>query len=421
MENRISAIIIDPRKKEHNYNNISVEGTIWNTRYGEKSFDLHVYANANNLYENMSIHRSVDCIITFDYCSENDFKILNASSFEIRKKWINFEDFNEKEIATGIVSCFLGNIQRERPTEVGLFSIFTCTYKTPKEMFNRLYNSLKAQTYKNWNWYIIDDSPNDETHIMISKNNDPRITIIKNVSNHGNIGFNKHTIAMLCDGDYLVEVDHDDELMPDCLEQLHNAFNEFPDTDFVYSDAIELIDGAEICYNIPFAYGLGKYKKMNILGRERNIALTAQINALSIRGIHACPNHVRCWKADFYRKIGGHNTELSILDDLDLIIRTFLYGQMTKVNKVLYIQHQGNRVQYNRGATVQGHRFKEIQRTNDYLRYKYDDLIHKRIIELGGEDILWVNDDVKSNIYLYIQNGCKDELKSFNHNLWPGY
>ena len=421
MENRISAIIIDPLKKEHDYNHITTEGTIWDTRYGEKGFELHVYQNAKKLYENLSMHRSVDCIVTFDYCDADDFKLLNESSFEIRKKWINFNDFNIKDIATGIVSCFLGNINRHRPEEVGLFSIFTCTYKTSSMMFDRLYESLKNQTYKNWNWFIIDDSPNDETSKMITKKNDPRITIIKNVSNHGNIGFNKHTIAMMCDGDYLVEVDHDDELTPDCLEHLHNAFTEFPDTDFVYSDAIEIIDGKEVTYEIPFAYGLGKYEKVNILGKERNVALTAQINALSIRGIHACPNHVRCWKSEFYKRIGGHNTELSVLDDFELIIRTFLYGQMTKVNKVLYIQHEGTTEHHRRGATTQAARFNEIQRTNDYLRYKYDDLIHKRILELGDEDIFWINDDIKSNIYLYIQNGCKDKLKSFNHNLWPGY
>ena len=94
---------------------------------------------------------------------------------------------------------------------------------------------------------------------------------------------------------------------------------------------------------------------------------------------------------------------------------------MTKVNKVLYIQHEGTTEHHRRGATTQAARFNEIQRTNDYLRYKYDDLIHKRILELGEEDIFWINDDIKSNIYLYIQNGCKDKLKSFNHNLWPGY
>ena len=53
------------------------------------------------------------------------------------------------------------------------------------------------------------------------------------------------------------------------------------------------------------------------------------------------PNHVRCWEKNFYHKIGGHNIDLSVADDMELIVRTFLYGKMAKVNKVLYIQHQG--------------------------------------------------------------------------------
>ena len=75
--------------------------------------------------------------------------------------------------------------------------------------------------------------------------NDPRITIIQNVTNHGNIGFNKHTIAMMCNGDFLVEVDHDDELTFDCLEKLHDAFIKYPDTDFVYSLTAEFKGDSE--------------------------------------------------------------------------------------------------------------------------------------------------------------------------------
>ena len=84
MENRISAIIIDPLKKEHDYNHITTEGTIWDTRYGEKGFELHVYQNAKKLYENLSMHRSVDCIVTFDYCDADDFmySIVHIKPFE---------------------------------------------------------------------------------------------------------------------------------------------------------------------------------------------------------------------------------------------------------------------------------------------------------------------------------------------------
>jgi hypothetical protein len=166
-------------------------------------------------------------------------------------------------------------------------------------------------------------------------------------------------------------------------------------------------------YGNDFAYGLGEYRLMNVLGVERNIALTADINALSVRGIHALPNHVRCWSASFYRKIGGHNPELAVLDDMDILIRTFLYGKMTKVDKVLYIQHEGTTAYSTRGTTTQAARFKEIQRTNELLRWKYDDQIHYRVLELCGEDPFWINEDAKSNIRL-----PHEKLPIFNNILY---
>ena len=84
--------------------------------------------------------------------------------------------------------------------------------------------------------------------------------VVKNVTNHGNIGFNKHMVAMMCDGDYLVEVDHDDELTEDCLAKLYECF-EMSEADFVYSDCLEIIDGAPINYGEDFSYGQGYYRQ----------------------------------------------------------------------------------------------------------------------------------------------------------------
>jgi glycosyltransferase involved in cell wall biosynthesis len=412
MKTRISAIIIDPLKDEHNYDEVNIENDyLYYRPYGEIGFDISVVKSADNINSTLNLNRGFDCLITLG--EGIDFAQLNNLSFEFRKKWIHMDEFNPKEMAHNIIDVFLYNINRERPQEVKLFSIFTCTYNTSNEMFNRLYNSLKAQTYKNWNWYILDDSPLGVVAEKLKNVHDPRITVFTNVTNHGNIGFNKRTIAMACDGDYLVEVDHDDELTPDCLSLLNKAFEEFPNTDFVYSHAMEEIDGHEVNYGNDFAYGLGEYRLMNVLGVERNIALTADINALSVRGIHALPNHVRCWSASFYRKIGGHNPELAVLDDMDILIRTFLYGKMTKVDKVLYIQHEGTTAYSTRGTTTQAARFKEIQRTNELLRWKYDDQIHYRVLELCGEDPFWINEDAKSNIRL-----PHEKLPIFNNILY---
>ena len=258
------------------------------------------------------------------------------------------------------------------------------------------------QTYVNWNWWIIDDSVNNYTSDFLNKIHDPRIMVVKNVTNHGSIGFNKHMVAMMCDGDYLVEVDHDDELTEDCLAKLYACF-EMSEADFVYSDCLEIIDGAPINYGEDFSYGQGYYRQEAINDEQYNFPVTCRnINAKSIRGIHALPNHIRCWKRDFYHKIGGHNVELSVLDDMDLLIRTFLYGRMAKVDKVLYIQHQGESNENGRGNTATGGRLKEIQRVNWLLYQKYDQEIHNRIIELGYDDVIWDENNGTSDLHMAI-------------------
>ena len=394
MRKRISALIIDNKKSEHNYDDVFMKNA---PEWFENGYDITVIDDSKNVLSELNKIRGVDSIITIGddvNCSQ-----LNNLSFEYRKKWCHINEFDAEKIENTIVNTFLYNINRDRENQK-LFSVFTSTFNTQPKMLKRFYESLLNQTYKNWNWWVIDDSTNNYTSEYLEKLHDPRITVIKNITNHGNIGFNKHMIAMLCDGDYLVEVDHDDELTHNCLSSLYECF-EKSNADFVYSDCLEIIDGAPIYYGDDFSYGQGYYRDCEVNGViYENVPITCRsINAKSIRGIHALPNHIRCWKKDFYHKIGGHNTELSVLDDMDLLIRTFLYGRMAKVDKVLYIQHQGNTQSNGRGNTATGARLKEIQRVNWMLRNKYDLEIHNRIIELGIDDIIWDDEKQISEVH----------------------
>lgn len=410
MKTKISAVIIDPLKREHDYTQIRSN---YLHEDKDETFDLKVYKDTNNIIENLDFNRGFDVLITI---GENiNFEPLNNLSFEFRKKWVHLDEFNEDKISEVIINVFRFNINRKNEDNP-VFSIFTCAYNTPVHFVKRLYDSLCAQTYKNWNWWIIDDSSKNKFNYF-STLKDPRIHIIKNVTNHGNIGFNKHLIASIADGDYLVEVDHDDELTPDCLELLKKAFDTYPDCDFVYSYALEEIGGESVWYDDYFALGLGKYEEHEILGRKMIVPITPDINALSIRHIVAEPNHVRCWKKEFYHKIGGHNIELSVLDDMDLLIRTFLYGKMCKIPKILYIQHEGeNRGSREEGDTTQSKRFNEILRLGCVLREEYDIKIHNRLLELGVEDPYWVqvNDTYG---YASIYNGVKEGTVSLNYTL----
>ena len=52
-------------------------------------------------------------------------------------------------------------------------------------------------------------------------------------------------------------------------------------------------------------------------------------NGLTLSHIVGVPNHVRAWRTDFYAKIGRHNPLLSVADDYELILRSYLAGPNT--------------------------------------------------------------------------------------------
>lgn len=385
MINRIKCIIVDKLRNEHNYDDVVSDNLFGNE---ETKFDI-VFADVDEDFQKLfNEHRDFDCLLTIGDVGEQCFEKLCGFSFQIRKKWGHVDKFEPKLIAKRILGVFIGNVGRKNPNGNKLFSFFTCTFNTKKEYLYRLYMSMIMQTYNDWDWYILDDSSNDETVEILKSFKDERIKIIKNISNHGNIGFNKHLIAMACDGDYLVEVDHDDELLPYCLEYLNMAFEKFPDSDFVYSDEIENIDGVPCIYGEGWGWNEGSTRGEIVRDRYVEFSSVPEINPYSIRTIYSQPNHVRCWKKDFYHKIGGHDINLGVLDDMELLIRTFLNGKMTKINKVLYIQYEiGNRIEG--GENTQSKRFAEIQRTCRLLYEHYDKKIHDRILELGYKDIAW--------------------------------
>lgn len=384
MRNKISAIIVDTNYQKHDYSQVKTES---NGDYVEKYFELRILETANGILHEIYDFRGVDAIITIG--NESVWGDLVYMPFSIRKKWVHIDEFSAERIRNAIISVFLGNIQRENAPLS--FSFFTCAYKTGKKKLERLYNSFLKQTYREWNWFVLDDSPNNETAELLGSFKDPRITVLRNHSVHGNIGFNKHAIAMICDGDFLCEVDHDDELTADCLETIKNAVEKYPDSDFLYSCALELVmpSRTPIIYGEGWGWGEGLTKTEVVNGEKFTFSESPSINPFSIRTIYAQPNHIRCWKRDFYHRIGGHNPEMSVLDDQELLIRTFLNGKMTKIDKVLYIQYENEGERGVNQDNTQSVRFGEIQRTTMLLKDKYDKAVHDRILSLGYEDNAW--------------------------------
>ena len=94
------------------------------------------------------------------------------------------------------------------------------------------------------------------------------------------------------------------------------------------------------------------------------------------------PNHCRVWHRDTYHKIRGHSRNISVADDYELIVKTFLETRMVHLKKMLYVQ-------YNNGDSTVDNNVKDINRRARLIKDYYDPFIHQRIIELGKYDWNW--------------------------------
>jgi|TARA_R110000824_G_scaffold95196_2_gene229059 glycosyltransferase involved in cell wall biosynthesis len=206
-----------------------------------------------------------------------------------------------------------------------MLSLFTPTHK-PTYLVEA-YNSLKLQTVEDWEWVILPNGPEANIPEVISR--DPRVKIVVGGTDLHNIGALKRRACDAASGDVFIEFDHDDLLMPgDTLATIQKKFDE--GAGFVYSDAAvfryrpgDAPSFSKYCYSK--AHGWQEYD-VSVYGRPLLATESFDVTPRSLCEIYYAPDHVRCWSRKAYYEAGGHNPELSVCDDLELMIKTYLTG-----------------------------------------------------------------------------------------------
>ena len=375
--------------------NINLESAGPCPGFETSALDCRCHLTDDNLGEVLASERP-NVIISFGEISE--FVGLSLMPYDMRKKWLHFDNTDNLTVAgVGAFNVFLNDVmveQRRHP----LVTVFTPAYKTGTRIF-RPYNSLKRQTYTNWEWVIIDDSDDDgETFRMLSElaEKDPRIRLFKEHKHTGVIGHLKRNACFLGNGEFLVELDHDDELTPDALDRVVRAFESDKEIGFVYTDFAECFESGDIVsYGENWGHGFGSYRKETHWGVDYMVVNAPNINAKTIRHIVAAPNHIRSWRASTYAEIGGHSDRIHVADDYELMVRTFLGTRMARVPHMCYIQYRNDGV----GNTHRS-RNAEIQRLVRYFSQYYDHQIHKRLLELGVDDFVWDKNGSFGNLHI---------------------
>ena len=329
-----------------------------------------------------------DSILSIGGGFEN-FPNLCNQPLDVRKRWIHVEG-DHPYLGEAAYQCSMNYILNGKTPESPLISFFTPIYNTGNKLL-RTYLSLKDQTYSNWEWVIVNDSSDEGKTLKIAEDlakNDSRIKLYDfRQKSGGIIGESKYRAACLCSGKWIMELDHDDILTDKAGELMVKAFQLYPDCKFAFSDCAEIDENwNSLTYGDGFAFGYGKYRKETYRGKEFQVAICQNINPKTIRHIVGVPNHFRAWDREFYHSIGGHNRRLTIADDYELIIRSFLKTKFVGVRQLCYLQFFHNSDTLN---NTQNSTRADIQRRVRTISNFYNKQIKDRFEELGIVDWAW--------------------------------
>jgi len=191
-------------------------------------------------------------------------------------------------------------------------SILMPTYETKIEWLDFAINSLRSQFYDNWELCICDDGSKSKelkNRLKFYATQDKRIKFIHSKSNNG-IAISTNKALSLATGEFVLFLDHDDELSFDALYEIVNALNEDNNLDFLYSDEDKIDKNGNFVE--PF------YKP------DFSIHLLRSLNYLV---------HVAVIRKKLIEQVGMLNNEYDGAQDYDLFFRV-----LEKTNKIHHIK-----------------------------------------------------------------------------------
>ncbi len=220
------------------------------------------------------------------------------------KRWINKNEPDKLELEYQRKHSFSYNPK---------ISIIVPMYNTKEIYFKQLVESLKKQTYNNWELCIADGSDEKQPYLEDIKN-DEKIKYIYIGENKG-ISENTNKAIALATGDYYGFLDHDDILPEFSLYEVVKEINENRDADFFYSDEDKIIDMKNCRVDPHFK-------------PDFSIDTLLSYN-------YIC--HFTIIKKELLKKIEGFKKEYDGSQDYDLILRaTEIAQKIIHIPKILY-------------------------------------------------------------------------------------
>jgi GT2 family glycosyltransferase len=180
-------------------------------------------------------------------------------------------------------------------------AIILNTYKTPMAMLWQAIESVRNQSYKNYELIIVDDGSRDKritSYLNSLERLDDRIKVkILEM----NVGISKAlNIALeMVDSEYFAVLDHDDELSEDALELVALYLLEFKGTDYLYTDEDKLSANGREYFGPFFKPDWSPEYLLSMM--------------------YTC--HLSVFRTSVVRELGGYRSEFDFAQDYDLVLR----------------------------------------------------------------------------------------------------
>lgn len=230
-----------------------------------------------------------------------------------------------------------------------LFSFCTPSHKA--DYLSDAYRSLCALDVSGglcWEWILVLNGDPLPDALVQQLLHDKRVRIYhskitekpippNNTAKSKFIGELKKEAFSLADGEWLLEFDHDDMVFPALIRRMAETCVKHPKAGFISSDNVHLLPDGK-CEIFPAKLDWQEYPahfpEIGTLRAQKHFPT----NPASLQSIGTCVDHIRAWRREVYEAIGGHDTELLVCDDMDILCRTYLAGyEMVHLNEALYL------------------------------------------------------------------------------------
>ena len=173
-------------------------------------------------------------------------------------------------------------------------------YNTPEEYLRKAIDSVRAQLYPDWQLCIADDAsraPHVRELLELAAAEDDRIKVFFRETN-GHISDASNSALSLASGEYILLLDHDDELEEHALYLFAEEILAHPDADIIYSDE----------------------DKLNSRGKRIDPFFKPDWSPeYFLACMYTC--HIGVYRTALVREIGAFRSEFDSAQDYDLVLR----------------------------------------------------------------------------------------------------